>query len=55
MRVSNMAHWQNPYFVVREDGIGFVDLSNREIHRDGGVAKRPNRVVLLEHTPTTLS
>jgi hypothetical protein len=29
---SNMAHWQNPYFVVREDGIGFVDLSNREIH-----------------------
>jgi hypothetical protein len=28
----NMAHWQNPYFVVREDGIGFVDLSNREIH-----------------------
>ncbi len=30
--LSNMAHWQNPYFVVREDGIGFVDLSNREIH-----------------------
>jgi len=31
-RVSDMAHWQNPYLLVREDGIGFVDLSNREIH-----------------------
>lgn len=30
--LSNMSGWQNPYFVVREDGIGFVDLSNREIH-----------------------
>jgi len=29
---SNMSGWQNPYLVVREDGIGFVDLSNREIH-----------------------
>jgi hypothetical protein len=29
---SNMGGWKNPYFVVREDGIGFVDLSNREIH-----------------------
>jgi len=27
-----MARWQNPYFVVRDDGIGFVDLSNHEIH-----------------------
>ncbi|MGA9354547.1 MAG: hypothetical protein WBV46_12720 [Terriglobales bacterium] len=24
--------WKNPYFVVRDDGIGFVDLSNREVH-----------------------
>jgi len=31
-RVSDMTHWQNPYLLVREDGIGFVDLSNREIH-----------------------
>ncbi|MFY9904173.1 MAG: hypothetical protein WBD45_06935 [Terriglobales bacterium] len=30
--VSHMADWRNPYLVVREDGIGFVDLSNREIH-----------------------
>jgi hypothetical protein len=30
--ISNMVAWQNPYLVVREDGIGFVDLSNREIH-----------------------
>ena len=30
--ISNMTAWKNPYLVVREDGIGFVDLSNREIH-----------------------
>jgi hypothetical protein len=29
--ISDMAAWKNPYLVVREDGIGFVDLSNREI------------------------
>lgn len=28
---SDMTAWRNPYLVVREDGIGFVDLSNREI------------------------
>lgn len=26
-----MSGWKNPYLVVREDGIGIVDLSNREI------------------------
>ena len=31
-RLSDMGSWKNPYFVVREDGIGMVDLSNREIH-----------------------
>jgi hypothetical protein len=31
-RLSNMSSWQNPYLVVREDGIGIVDLSSREIH-----------------------
>jgi hypothetical protein len=31
-RFSNMTDWKNPYLVVREDGIGFVDLSNREVH-----------------------
>jgi len=30
--VSHMGDWKNPYLVVREDGIGFVDLSNREIN-----------------------
>jgi hypothetical protein len=30
--VRDMGGWQNPYLVVREDGIGFVDLSNHEIH-----------------------
>jgi hypothetical protein len=29
---NDMSGWKNPYLVVREDGIGFVDLSNREIH-----------------------
>jgi hypothetical protein len=24
--------WQNPYLVVRDDGIGLVDLSNHEVH-----------------------
>ena len=28
----DMRGWKNPYFVVRDDGIGFVDLSNREVH-----------------------
>jgi hypothetical protein len=28
----NLGGWKNPYLVVREDGIGFVDLSNREVH-----------------------
>jgi|ERR1700722_11344580 hypothetical protein len=31
-KISEMGSWQNPYLVVREDGIGFVDLSNHEIH-----------------------
>jgi hypothetical protein len=31
-KISEMSGWKNPYLVVREDGIGFVDLSNREIH-----------------------
>ncbi len=30
--LSKMSGWRNPYLVVREDGIGFVDLSNHEIH-----------------------
>jgi hypothetical protein len=29
---SDMTDWKNPYLVVREDGIGLVDLSNREVH-----------------------
>jgi hypothetical protein len=29
---TDMGGWKNPYLVVREDGIGFVDLSNREVH-----------------------
>jgi len=28
----DMSGWKNPYLVVREDGIGLVDLSNHEIH-----------------------
>jgi hypothetical protein len=29
---NNMSGWKNPYLIVRENGIGFLDLSNREIH-----------------------
>ena len=29
---SDMSGWKNPYLVVREDGIGLVDLSNHEVH-----------------------
>ncbi len=25
-------NWQNPYLIVRRDGIGLVDLANNEIH-----------------------
>lgn len=31
-KFSDMTGWKNPYLVVRADGIGLVDLSNREIH-----------------------
>jgi hypothetical protein len=31
-KLADMGGWKNPYLVVRQDGIGFVDLSNREIH-----------------------
>ena len=30
-KFEDMSGWKNPYFVVREDGIGFVDLQNREV------------------------
>ena len=29
---TNMSGWKNPYLIVRDDGIGFLDLSNREVH-----------------------
>lgn len=28
---KDLSRWRNPYLVVRENGIGFVDLSNHEI------------------------
>lgn len=31
-KFEDMSGWKNPYFVVREDGIGRVDLANHEIH-----------------------
>jgi hypothetical protein len=30
--LGNMSSWKNPYLIVRDDGIGLLDLSNREIH-----------------------
>jgi hypothetical protein len=31
-RMQDLPQWQNPQLVVREDGIGLIDLENREIH-----------------------
>ena len=31
-KVNEMSGWRNPYLVVREDGIGIVDLSSHEVH-----------------------
>ncbi len=31
-KLADMGSWKNPYFVVRDDGIGLVDLANHEIH-----------------------
>jgi hypothetical protein len=31
-KYESMSDWKNPYFVVRDDGIGLVDLSNHEVH-----------------------
>ncbi|MBI1740333.1 MAG: hypothetical protein HY233_13210, partial [Acidobacteriales bacterium] len=31
-KFHDMTDWRNPQLVVREDGIGLVDLANREIH-----------------------
>jgi hypothetical protein len=30
--LDDMSTWKNPYFVVREDGVGMVDLENHEVH-----------------------
>jgi hypothetical protein len=31
-RLEDLAQWRNPQLVVREDGIGLVDLENHEVH-----------------------
>ena len=31
-KFQDMSGWKNPYFVVRDDGIGLVDLENHEVH-----------------------
>lgn len=31
-RIDHLFEWKNPQLVVREDGIGLVDLENHEIH-----------------------
>jgi hypothetical protein len=61
--VRDMRDWKNPYLIVREDGIGFVDMSNHEIHIlkpeeiPAELASLPSsawpygRVVLVEATP----
>lgn len=31
-KIHEMGSWQNPQLVIRDDGIGLVDLANHEIH-----------------------
>jgi hypothetical protein len=31
-RLEDLAQWRNPQLVVREDGIGLVDVENHEVH-----------------------
>ena len=31
-RIQELSSWRNPQLVIREDGIGLVDLENHEIH-----------------------
>jgi hypothetical protein len=31
-KMTNMREWKNPTLIVREDGIGLLDLANNEIH-----------------------
>ena len=31
-RIHELEKWKNPQLVIREDGIGLVDLANHEIH-----------------------
>jgi hypothetical protein len=31
-KMTNMREWKNPTLLVREDGIGLLDLANNEIH-----------------------
>ncbi len=31
-RLQDLGQWKNPQLVVREDGVGLVDLENREVH-----------------------
>lgn len=31
-RLEDLAQWKNPQLVVREDGIGLVDVENHEVH-----------------------
>ena len=40
---SDMTGWKNPYLVVRDDGIGLVDLADREV-----------RILKLEEIPAEL-
>jgi hypothetical protein len=42
-KFGDTTDWKNPYLVVREDGIGLVDLSNREV-----------RILKLEEIPAGL-
>ena len=63
--VTGMGAWQNPYLIIKPDGVGLVDLPNNEIHilkpdevsealaRRDASAWPYGRVVAMEEGPTT--
>ena len=44
-----MRDWKNPTLIVREDGIGLLDLANREIH----ILKPEEVPAALAHLPAS--
>jgi hypothetical protein len=31
-KMTDMKKWQNPYLIIRNDGVGLLDVANHEVH-----------------------